>query len=121
MVLQVLDTAFSVCRVKDASLIDFNAAYCFYGKTDEEFSLVCPENDVPDNVILRDDGWRGFRVAGTLDFALTGILSRIASVLADNAVPIFAVSTYNTDYVFTRATDFTRAIAALSNAGYIIQ
>ena len=59
---------FSVCKVMDYSLVNLNSEYSFVGKTDEEKSLVCITSDVPPNVIQRDDGWKGFRIQGILDF-----------------------------------------------------
>ena len=83
---------------------DHSAEFCFTGKTDEEYSLVCATGYVPANVIRRDDGWKGFRIQGILDFSLVGILSKIAALLAENSIPIFAISTYNTDYENGRPT-----------------
>lgn len=93
---------FSVCKVMDYSLVNIDAEYSFIGKTDEEKSLVCITSDVPPNVIQRDDGWKGFRIQGILDFSLIGILSKIAKILAENSISIFAISTYNTDYVLIK-------------------
>ena len=67
------------------------------------------------------DGWRALRVAGTLDFSLTGILSKLATVLADAGVGIFAISTYDTDYILVKAENLDRATAALNKAGYALQ
>ena len=90
MELKKLNKDFSVCKVKDYSLVNLDAEYSFVGKTDEERSLVCITNDVPSNVIQRDDGWKGFRVQGVLDFSLVGILSEISDILSDNGISIFA-------------------------------
>lgn len=60
----------SVCKVKDYSGVDLTKPFCFTGTTDEENSLVCPEALVPGNTIERDDGWKGFRIIGQLDFLL---------------------------------------------------
>ena len=86
-----LNQDFSVCKVIDYSLVNLNAEYSFIGKTDEEKSLVCVTSDVPPNVIQRDDGWKGFRVQGILDFSLIGILSKIAEILAKNSISIFVI------------------------------
>ena len=102
MELKKLNKDFSVCKVKDYSLVNLDAEYSFVGKTDEERSLVCITNDVPSNVIQRDDGWKGFRVQGVLDFSLVGILSEISDILSDNGISIFAISTYNTDYILIK-------------------
>ena len=116
-----LDVRFSVCKVKDYSGIDLTRPFCFIGKTDEENSLVCPEETVPENTLERDDGWRGFRIIGQLDFSLVGILAGISKVLAANEIGIFAISTYNTDYVLTKEENFRKALDALRDAGYEIE
>ena len=92
--------------------------YCFIGKTDEEKSLVCITDCVPVNAIERDDGWKAFRIQGTLDFSLIGILSNISTILADHEIGIFAIPTFNTDYILTKKENFEKAITALSDAGY---
>ena len=65
------------------------------------YPLVCMTEHVPDNVTERDDGWKAFRIEGVLDFSLIGILSKISALLAENEIGIFAISTYNTDYILT--------------------
>ena len=111
---------FSVCQVEDYSLVDLESEYCFVGKTDEEKSLVCITNEVPANVIRCDDGWKAFRIQGVLDFSLIGILAKIASILADNAIPIYVVSTYNTDYVLIKKEKYQRGLEILEASGYRI-
>lgn len=118
MTLEKLPYDLTICKLKDASSLDLIKDFFFIGKTDDEVSLVCRTEDVPDNTIVQDDGWRGFRIAGTLDFSLVGILSRISSVLAENKIGIFAVSTFNTDYVLVKKGNFEHALAVLSAAGY---
>lgn len=118
MQLEIIEQNFSVCKVKDFSLADFNAEYFFIGKTDEENSLVCPTECVPSNTTHQEDGWRAFRIQGILDFSLIGILSKLSTLLAENGIGIFAVSTYNTDYILVKSECFVQAIDVLSNAGY---
>lgn len=120
MELKKLNKDFSVCKVEDYSLVNLDAEYSFIGKTDEEKSLVCITNDIPPNAIRCDDGWNGFRIQGVLDFSLIGILSKISSVLADNGISIFAVSTYNTDYVFIKEEKYQKALEVLKQFGYKI-
>ncbi len=120
MNLKVIDTEFSVCKVEDYSQVDLNEEFVFAGHTDEELSLVCPTALVPDNTTERNDGWKAFRIEGVLDFSLIGILSRISTCLADNSIGIFAISTFNTDYILTKESDFTKAIEVLEQAGYTI-
>ena len=111
---------FSVCKIKDTTEVAFSDKFCFLGKTDEEISLVCITEHVPGNIIQRDDGWKAFRIQGVLDFSLIGILSRISKLLADNEIGIFAISTYNTDYILTKAENYSKALAVLKQAGYQI-
>lgn len=111
----------SVCKVGDYSQVDICKPFCFTGSTDEEFSLVCPTEIVPGNTTERDDGWRAFRIVGVLDFSLVGILAGISEILAENGIGLFAVSTYNTDYILTKAENFNRALDVLRDAGYTIR
>lgn len=120
MELKVIAHDFSVCKVKDYSQVDLSKEYCFTGKTDEENSLVCLTKDVPTNVLERDDAWKGFRIQGVLDFSLIGILAKISTLLAENKIGIFAISTYNTDYILTKAKDYQSALDVLAKAGYQI-
>lgn len=118
--IKTIDYDFSICKAADYSSVNLNAQYCFIGKTDEEKSLVCMTADVPYDVIKRDDGWRAFRIQGELEFSLIGILSGITGILAENNIGIFAVSTFNTDYVFTKKENYARALEVLRTAGYKI-
>jgi hypothetical protein len=77
MELKALPCQFTVCKLADTADLDLNREYCFYGKTDEELSLVCKTEDVPAGAIKREDGWRAFRIQGELDFSLIGILSKL--------------------------------------------
>ena len=120
MKLEKIEQIFSICKVKDTSNINLESEYCFVGKTDEEISLVCVLDDVPNNTIERDDGWKGFKIQGVLDFSLVGILSKISTILAENEIGIFAVSTYNTDYIFTKENNYEKALKVLLEAGYEI-
>lgn len=113
-----LSEEFSVCKVSDYSMADLTASFCFIGKTDEENSLVCETSLVPANTTAREDGWKGFRIEGVLDFSLIGILAGLSAVLADAGIGIFAVSTFNTDYILVKAEHFARASDALTRAGY---
>ena len=121
LVLNKLERLLTVCKVKNIDDIDLSKEFYFIGKTDEEISLVCETNDVPENTIEREDGWRGFRIQGILDFSLIGILSKLSGILADNKIGIFAVSTYNTDYILTKEENFDKAIEVLAQNGYHIK
>ena len=120
MELKKLEYDLTVCKVADIGDIDLNREFFFIGRTDEEISLVCKTEDTPGNTVERDDGWRGFRIQGVLDFSLIGILSKLSGILADNKIGIFAVSTYNTDYILVKKENFDRAMEVLFNVGYTI-
>lgn len=120
MEIRKLKEDFSVCKVIDYSQVDLNSEFCFTGKTDEENSLVCVTDRVPRNVTERDDGWKAFRIQGILEFSLIGILSKIAVLMEENEIGIFAVSTYNTDYILIKKDQFEKALEILSAAGYTV-
>lgn len=118
MELKTLPYNFTVCKLMSVGDLPSGIDFCFTAKTDEEISLVCKTEDVPEKTLVRDDGWKGFRIEGILDFSLIGILSKISAILAENKVGIFAVSTYNTDYIFVKEENFDKAINALKDNGY---
>lgn len=120
MELKIIDYEFTVCKVPDYTQVSLESEFCFIGKTNEEKSLVCLAEKVPDNALKCEHGWKAFRIQGILDFSLIGILAAISSLLAENKIGIFAVSTYNTDYIFIKKQDFKRALYVLSEAGYYI-
>lgn len=111
---------FAVCQVEDYSQVNLENPFVFTGATDDEKSLVCPIALVPANALTVDKTWSAFRIEGVLDFSLIGILSKISSLLAENNIGIFAISTYNTDYILTKTTDFQSALRVLEEAGYQI-
>lgn len=120
MELQKLEYNLTVCKVDHLTDADLASDFFFIGKTDEELSLVCRTDCVPAETLEREDGWKGFRIQGVLDFSLVGILAPIADILARNKIGIFAVSTFNTDYVLVKKENFDRAMSVLSAAGYTV-
>lgn len=118
MELKWIEGPLTVCKLSSTDLIDLRGDLYFIGRTDEELSLVCRTEAAPAETLAREDGWRGFRIQGVLDFSLIGILSKLSGILAEAGIGIFAVSTYNTDYILVREPDLPRAEAALTAAGY---
>ncbi|WMJ90587.1 ACT domain-containing protein [Anaerocolumna sp. MB42-C2] len=118
MVIKVLSPVFSVCKIPDLSMVNMRDDYVFIGKTEEELSLVCDTNYIPSNYTDREDNWRVFKIQGQLDFSLIGILSKITKILADNKIGVFAVSTYNTDYILVKEENLSLATKSLAEAGY---
>jgi hypothetical protein len=121
MKIQRLQQDLTVCKVESLEDVDLSADLFFIGMTDEELSLVCETKDAPATTVEREDGWRGFRIEGALDFSLIGILSRISTVLAENGIGIFAVSTFNTDYILVKEEDFEKAARVLEGSGYVVE
>lgn len=117
----VLKNEFSVCQVEDYSQVDFEREYIFTAQTTEEKSLLCRSEDVPENVIQKERGWRGLKIEGILDFSLKGILYRISKILYDENIGIFVVSTYNTDYIFVKEEDLEPAVLSLEKEQYKIK
>ena len=82
--------------------------------TADEVSVVCPVANLPDDAPgALEKPWRGFRVAGQLDFALVGILAQISGVLAEHKISLFAISTFDTDYILVKENDFANATKVL--------
>ncbi|WP_077622774.1 ACT domain-containing protein [Sediminibacillus massiliensis] len=90
--------------------------------TDEEISIICPEKNIPLDLSAQvEKGWSAFKVAGELDFSLTGILVSLAAPLAEASISIFALSTYNTDYLLVKTDNLERAIHILRSEGFKVE
>lgn len=118
MVIVKMKTPFTVMKIKSEKDIPFPASPLFFAKTAEELSLVCPTKSAPETFVERSDGWRCFKIAGVLDFSLVGILAKISGVLAKGNIPIFAVSTFNTDYILVKEEFSEKAEQLLSANGF---
>ena len=121
MILKTLPQLFTISKLPSLEKLPTLTPTTFLSVTEEEISLVCPTVRVPENTTHREDGWRGFYIAGELDFSLIGILAKISAILAGEGIGIFVVSTYNTDYVFVKEENFRRAMEALKESGYLVQ
>ena len=116
--LEILSGEFTICKVNRIPQKLLRDPFCFVGKTDSELSLVCLTDCAPERTLAREDGWRALRVAGTMEFSLIGILAELSRVLAEAGVSIFAVSTYDTDYLLVKAEKLRAAADALERAGH---
>ena len=84
-------------------------------KTAEELSIICPVDRLPANASGKiEQPWNGFRVAGQLDFSLVGIMAQISGILAEHKISLFAVSTFDTDYILVKKDKFEAAKQALA-------
>ncbi len=120
MQIKALGYELTVCKIKSFHSDIVKNGFYFLSQTDEELSLVCETENTPPDTTDREDGWKAFRIEGVLDFSLVGILAPIASLLADARIGIFAVSTYNTDYVLVKKENFDAALDLLAKNGYTI-
>ena len=120
LALEVLPYALTVSKVNHIENIDPSNDFFFIARTDNEVSLVCETEKTPFSTAAREDGWKALRVKGVLDFSLTGILSKIAGILAENGIAIFAVSTYDTDYILVKEDKLDKALNVLGEGGYDI-
>lgn len=121
MLLQVIEGKFSVCKVENLRAVNFHVPWLFVGKTDAEISVVCLTVDVPHATLAREDGWRALRVAEQMDFNLIGVMAGLSSTLAQAGISIFAVSTFDTDYLLVKAENLVAAIDALEAGGYAVE
>lgn len=122
LTLKVMSQTLAVCRLPPQDqLPDWALQGAFFAvmRTPEELSIVCEQAQVPEDCLC-EKNWRSLKVVGPLDFSLTGILSAIAAPLAAAHISIFALSTYDTDYVLVKGDKLEAAIAVLSAAGHTI-
>ena len=123
LALELLPGRRAVCRLGAGEAVPewaWRSPWLALTRTPEELSLVCDEELVPAEV-RAVGGWRCLRVSGTLDFAEIGVLASLSGCLTQAAVSLFAVSTYDTDYLLVQQRDLERALAALVGAGHSIE
>jgi hypothetical protein len=89
-------------------------------RTPDELSVVCDASAVPDDVRC-ERGWRCLRVAGAMPFTLVGVLASLTAPIAAAGVGVFALSTFDTDYLLVKESDFARAVEALRTAGHTVE
>ena len=118
--LELLEDTFTIHRINPYAKIPdeiFGEAFFSIVKTEEELSIVCRDSLTLNNERC-DQGWSCIKVSGPLELSTIGILAKLSKVLANEDISIFAISTYDTDYVLVKADKTTEAVAALKDAGY---
>jgi hypothetical protein len=118
--LDLLPGVFAVCRLDPSAELP-GAAGAFWSatRTPDELSLICTEDAVPAGAVV-ERGWRGLRVAGPLDFGLTGVAAALTAPLAEAGVSVLPVATFDTDYLFVREASLAQAVEALAAAGHVV-
>ena len=120
LTLSVLSEEFGICRLEGAAEIPgwaMSGSFFSITRTREELSIVCPAEPIPGDIVA-ERGWRCLKVHGPLDFSQTGIIVSFAEPLAKAGIGIFAVSTYDTDYLLVKANELQKAVQALRQAGH---
>lgn len=118
--LQVLDGPFSIHRLAPGAPIPESVTACTFhwiARTDEETSIVCPSSALVSGA-RTEAGWSCIKVVGPIDFAVTGLLADLSGVLAENGISIFALSTFDTDYLLVPSSRIDEAVIVLARAGY---
>ena len=119
--IMVADT-FAICRLgSDASIPPWATTGEFFSitRTADELSVVCRQDDVPHGIRC-ERGWRCLRVAGTMPFSVVGVLSSLTVPLAEVGISVFAISTFDTDYLLVKEDHIDKAITALQQVGHSI-
>lgn len=121
LTMRLLAGKYAVARLSPDALIpdEFIRTKDFFSitRTDEEVSVVCREECLPETPFA-EKGWRIVKVQGPLDFSLTGILAGLTQPLAQQGISIFAISTYDTDYLLVKEAQLIEAVAALKSEGH---
>lgn len=122
LTLKILKNRYSVCRLNKNDEIPkwiFQEEFFSITRTDDELSIVCLQDKIKEDIKC-EKGWKVLKIEGPLDFSLVGILSRISTLMANNDISIFAISTYDTDYILIKEESIKRAIEVLENNNYNI-
>jgi uncharacterized protein len=123
LTLILLPDRFAVCRLSAEEPVPVWAwagPFCSITRSAEELSIVCVQEAVPDTVTAERD-WRALKALGPLDFALVGILARLTAPLAAAGISLFAISTYDTDYLLVKEERLAEAVAVLRQAGFRVE
>lgn len=123
LALEWIPGAFAVCRLPAASAVPewataAEAALSSITRTDDELSIVTAQDAVPAEVTA-ERGWVALRIAGTIEFSVTGVMAALCGALAEAGVPVFVVSTYDTDILLVRGRDAGRAVEALKGVAEV--
>jgi hypothetical protein len=123
LTLSLLADTFAICRLGSSAPIPSwvtNGDFFSITRTPDELSIVCRQSDVPSEIQSERD-WRYLQVNGPLDFSLTGILASLATPLANAGISIFAISTFDTDYLLVKEIHRDKAIDVLRQAGHLVR
>jgi len=123
LTLSVLPSRFAICRISPDSEVpswSSSTEFCSITRSRDELSVVCLSKNVPPNTQAERD-WRALKVQGPLELSLTGVLASLAQPLAEAKISVFAISTYDTDYLLVREDSLSEAIRALKDEGHSVE
>lgn len=123
LVLKILDSSFTIYRFQPSDTIPasvLNSSFFWVGKTDEELSIVC-DSSVELTGGEKSTGWACFKVPGPMNLSVIGVLAGISVALASARVSIFAISTFDTDYILVQSSQLEGAKNALIKSGYGVE
>lgn len=109
---------YAICKLAAVPDLCKIKGFCSVSVTEKEVSLVCEQGSIPETAVKVSDNWIMFEVLGKLDFSIVGLVSEISTALAEKNIPIFAISTYDTDFFLVKRKHMERAIDALVTTGY---
>lgn len=120
MNLELLKKRYAVCKLDNLPKLPEQETELYsLSLTDRELSLVCPEDLTPAGAVKTEPGWRAFQIAGPLEFSQTGVLARLTTVLSKEKIPVFTISTYDTDIILVKDEYIAKAVFALEKEGYL--
>ena len=120
--LTLLPDTFAICRLDANAVVpSWATAGRFFSitRTAEELSIVCLQSLVPDGIRCERD-WRCLQVAGPIPFTTVGVLASLIQPLAEAGISVFAISTFDTDYLLVKSADMERTIEALGQKGHLV-
>jgi hypothetical protein len=118
--LHVLEEKFAVSKLPQFAELPHiftKGENCFVARTDNELSIICPEFMAPTNV-QQEGGWRCIQVMGEMPLSEVGVLASLTAPLAKAGIPILAISTFDTDYLFVMEENLIPAVQAIQKAGH---
>jgi hypothetical protein len=123
MNLEAVEIRLAVCRLEVGSdippWVDQSREFTSVTRTNDELSVVCALDSVPEGVPM-EGPWRAFKVKGPIVMTLIGVVAALANPLAAANISIFAISTFDTDYILVHEPDFDAAVSALTRAGHVV-
>ncbi|WP_018623552.1 ACT domain-containing protein [Kangiella aquimarina] len=120
--LKLLDAQFDVHKLSSVMQLEDLQGNWFLSSTDEELSLVCEGLNrelIKDSVQKSELNWRSIKVEGPLDFSMTGVIAGLSNELAKAEIPIFVVSTFETDYLLVKERNLAETLVVLKKSGYV--